>query len=363
MDTARLIQCKGDTLTYILHLESRLIELESAHNTSLESQGSQQLTSASCKPCHVCQNPDRYVKYMRSSFQGSGVKLGFGSQRGHLNDGNQPSEHDNPPSEHDNPPSEIDSPPSEIGSPPSDGNQLSRSKLEICQWEPPPVILSEPPGAVGERKSTIQTYKWEIPWTTSEPPGTVRSVNNESEKRQFVSTFESLPESEISKWLSCNALQRQETLLRLISDLGSEDDDSAPMSQMLSIVLEAGKFMKKAGLMQDLPTKSIKNRPYVCFRELVYCSLCVIALNFTPKSEDVYEAMRLGLGSDAVSHRFQQLIRGAKWANQAIYHLSQTKCGACSWDVIYIGMKLLFNCTGKANVESLAPSRFFCATE
>lgn len=39
MNSARHIQCEGDALTYTLRLELRLIELESAHNTSSEIQG------------------------------------------------------------------------------------------------------------------------------------------------------------------------------------------------------------------------------------------------------------------------------------------------------------------------------------
>ncbi|CDM29690.1 unnamed protein product [Penicillium roqueforti FM164] len=79
------------------------------------------------------------------------------------------------------------------------------------------------------------------------------------------------------------------------------------------------------------PTK----RPFACFQELIFCLLCTVALEVTLK-ENVFQAMQSVFHCDANSKSLRGRIRGAKWANRAIYLLSRTNWGSRSWDIIYI---------------------------
>ena len=63
MGSARLLQCQGDTPTYIKHLELRVIYLEATRDTPsyLDSRNGQHRTGEQTKSCDVCQTPDRYA--------------------------------------------------------------------------------------------------------------------------------------------------------------------------------------------------------------------------------------------------------------------------------------------------------------
>ncbi|KAJ5654926.1 hypothetical protein N7490_001929 [Penicillium lividum] len=151
------------------------------------------------------------------------------------------------------------------------------------------------------------------------------------------SKFQSLPKSENWKVLfSYDEGRRQEIVRHLISGLAPLKSKSPSMlssNPLISALHRYSESMKATALDQANPTKP-KNRPFACFRELVFCSMCAVA-RITTKSEIVYDIMRSVYGSDACSERFRALIRGAKWANEAIYHLSRTKCGKRSWDIVY----------------------------
>ncbi|KAJ5967162.1 hypothetical protein N7501_003410 [Penicillium viridicatum] len=87
--------------------------------------------------------------------------------------------------------------------------------------------------------------------------------------------------------------------------------------------------------MTDTSAESVAKRPFACFQELIFCSLCAVALEVNPK-ENVFQAMRSVFRCDAQSKTLQGRIRGAKWANRAIYLLSRTNRGSYSWDIIYV---------------------------
>ncbi|QQK46745.1 hypothetical protein Pdw03_1643 [Penicillium digitatum] len=52
--------------------------------------------------------------------------------------------------------------------------------------------------------------------------------------------------------------------------------------------------------------------------------------------EEVFQHMQSVFCCDAKPKALRGRIRGAKWANRAIYLLSSTVWGSCSWDIIYI---------------------------
>ncbi|KAJ6133116.1 hypothetical protein N7471_008331 [Penicillium samsonianum] len=63
MNSERMFQCQGDDLTYIRHLELRVISLESTLHTSRpNSQTNQQRTSEQSGSCDVCKNHNYYTK-------------------------------------------------------------------------------------------------------------------------------------------------------------------------------------------------------------------------------------------------------------------------------------------------------------
>lgn len=158
---------------------------------------------------------------------------------------------------------------------------------------------------------------------------------------EVYSKFQSLFKSE--KWkvlFSYNESRRQEIVRHLISGLvplKSKSPSVLSSNPLISALHRYSESMKATTLDQE--TKP-KNRPFACFRELIFCSMCAVA-RMTTKSEIVYDIMRSVYGSDACSGRFRALIRGAKWANEAIYHLSLTKCGKRSWDIVYTSKRLI----------------------
>lgn len=295
MVSERLFQCRGDSPTYVQHLESRVLDLESARATSRCPQRGRKLTTTQSRPCDVCENPGRYFKSV-----GSVNPVGSFSF-------SHPDE--------------------------SDG-----STLQVEIWQPQ--------REVGKKTSSTKRDAKDI--------------------SQLCSKFESLPKSNIWKDLvSFDEVSRKEILLRLISGFDSPESISLskiPPNSLTSVLHEYCKSMQ-ATVSAQAGNKKSQNKPYTCFRELVFCSLCAVAQSYI-ESETVYNIMRSVFGSDASSERFRALIRGAKWANKAIYHLSQTKFGLCSWDIIYSGTKLTQINVSRANsdkLESWAPSGLFCS--
>ncbi|EKV04072.1 hypothetical protein PDIG_91260 [Penicillium digitatum PHI26] len=100
--------------------------------------------------------------------------------------------------------------------------------------------------------------------------------------------------------------------------------------------------------MRGTSAESVANSPFACFKELLFCSLCAVALEVMPK-EEVFQHMQSVFCCDAKPKALRGRIRGAKWANRAIYLLSSTVWGSCSWDIIYIGMKRIPGFSRQAN--------------
>ncbi|KAJ5660905.1 uncharacterized protein N7484_000277 [Penicillium longicatenatum] len=90
-----------------------------------------------------------------------------------------------------------------------------------------------------------------------------------------------------------------------------------------------------SGHISSLESLENTERNNACFRRLVLCSACVVALETTHVGfqEDVYKVMRRIFESNASKDRLQALGRGAKWINQAISSLSSTEWELRSWDI------------------------------
>lgn len=296
MISERLFQCRGDSSTYIQHLELRVLDLESAHATCRcpNSERGRQLTNVQSRSCDVCEDPGRYFKSVSPARPVDSFSF------------SRPDESDN-------------------------------STLQVEIWQPQREVVKKTSSTKSHAKAIAQLY----------------------------SKFESLPNSDNWKDLmSFNEVSRKEILLRLISGFDSPENISlsnVPPNSLTSVLHEYCKSMQ-ATLSAQAGKRKSKNKPYTCFRELVFCSLCAVAQKYI-ESETVYNIMRSVFGSDASSDRFRALIRGAKWANKIIYHLSQTKFGLRSWDMIYSGTKLVRINVVRANsgkLESWAPGGLFC---
>lgn len=100
---------------------------------------------------------------------------------------------------------------------------------------------------------------------------------------------------------------------------------------------------------RSIITSGIKNRQVACVQELVFVSLCAVALRNDENTEKeiVYNIMRQVLRSDAQLLQLQKLIRGARWANRAISLLS-SRWKTRSWDILFVGMLfvLMLSSTG-----------------
>ncbi|KAJ6001122.1 hypothetical protein N7481_001531 [Penicillium waksmanii] len=279
----RLFQCQGD---YIKHLELRIIELETAclsHYPELRREGQ-------CRPCEVCRNPNLYTKDFGGPQESSGDSFRLASE---ICQDNQSSQNDRPP----------------------------ESTFAIIPYEPS--IIIEPPATTDSSTPNVPAQKKRCRFSS------------------FTSSVGDLPESSNwKKWASISETQRKKIVLSLVSGLTFPNDENPIASRQpapIPILLEYGKSMEPAGLTHT-SAKSAEKRPFACFQELVFCSLCAVALEVTAK-EDVFQAMQSVFQSDAGSKSLRARIRGAKWANRAIHLLSLTKWGSCSWDIIYVGMK------------------------
>lgn len=175
-----------------------------------------------------------------------------------------------------------------------------------------------------------------------DPGGTDKCVLSQSKEQQLkvlskFSTFlDDLPQSQVWKdWVSAlHGSQRRKFLQALVQDCVSGAssfvslDPPSSKSTEISILLEYGNSMMANGMI---------NRQLACFRELIFISLCAVALRVTENKDSVYEIMRKVLGSNAYSRQFEKLVRGAKWANSIISLLSQTKWEYSCWDAICVG--------------------------
>ncbi|KAI2734352.1 hypothetical protein DTO013F2_10327 [Penicillium roqueforti] len=310
MDLNRLFRCRGDGLVYIRHLELRILELESACSSRYpEALGTQQQISGQCRPCEVCRNPNIYQGLSSQEISADSIRLASESSPD-----NQPSSADTtrraPESSDDNQPS-----------------QHNRSPERTYAFIPyAPLVTTASSAAKGSSTLTKPAQK------------------KKDRLSSFTSSVGNLPESSAWKnWASINETQRKNVIVSLVSGLESPKDDNPILSEQpttisilvdqpttISLLLEFG----TSGLVETL-AESIANRPFACFRELIICSLSAVALEFNPK-EQVFQAMRTIFCCDAQPKALRGRIRGAKWANRAIYLLSRTNWGPCSWDIIYV---------------------------
>ncbi|KAJ5593079.1 hypothetical protein N7537_009983 [Penicillium hordei] len=113
--------------------------------------------------------------------------------------------------------------------------------------------------------------------------------------------------------------------------------------------------MKPVG-MKRTSAESEVNSPFARFKELLFCSLCAVALEVMPK-EIVFQYMQSVFCCDAQPKALRGRIRGAKWANRAIYLLSRTNWGSCSWDIIYVASNQV-NFYSEFNDYSIKPDEF-----
>lgn len=163
---------------------------------------------------------------------------------------------------------------------------------------------------------------------------------------RFTTFLDGLPESEIWKtWVSAiDDIQRRKILQGLVQTCGSGASSFTSLkaskefavvsskSTSISILSEYANFMISFGLL---------NQQFACFRNILFVSLCAVALAIVRDKEDVYRVMRRIIGTDASSKQLIRLVRGAKWANSLMSILSKTKWAARSWDILCVGMVAL----------------------
>lgn len=156
-------------------------------------------------------------------------------------------------------------------------------------------------------------------------------------QREFGTFLNNLPLDRWKDWVSpVDEAQRGDILRRLVYASPHDLSDKAPEAvyslsgpvDMIPILRQYGTFTKRS---------SGLDRKLACFRELVFVSMCVVALRVSGDRDLVHEAMRTFRNSDTESKHLGKLICGAKWANHAISLLSQTKWASRSWEVIFAG--------------------------
>ncbi|CAG8133814.1 unnamed protein product [Penicillium nalgiovense] len=178
-----------------------------------------------------------------------------------------------------------------------------------------------------------------------DPNWTRKRARDQSKKHQpktlsrFISFIDNLPESEIWKnWVSAlDEIQRKEYLEALVQNCGSGTSNFASLGTAkeladvsskptdISILSQYASFMVSFGTL---------NQQLACFQNLVFVSLCAVALEKTENKDGVHAVMREVLGSDASSKQLVKLVRGAKWANSLVSLLSKTKWASRSWDIL-----------------------------
>jgi hypothetical protein len=179
--------------------------------------------------------------------------------------------------------------------------------------------------------------------------GTNKSTLTQSKKQQFktLSIFskflDDLPQSNTWKnWvLALDGIQRREMLRSLVQDCGTGASMFSSLEAHKSLT-DVSSESTSISILSDYAASIVLigkgNRQLACFREMIFVSLCAVALETFERKDSVYEAMRRVLGSDADSKQLLKLVRGAKWANSLISLLSETKWASRSWDILCVGM-------------------------
>ncbi|KAJ5117686.1 hypothetical protein N7448_011318 [Penicillium atrosanguineum] len=96
---------------------------------------------------------------------------------------------------------------------------------------------------------------------------------------------------------------------------------------------------------QSISTVRTTNRQAACIQELIFVSMCAVALRNEEDAEkdNIYKNMREVFQSDAGLPQLQKLIRGAKWANSAVSLLTPS-WKTRSWDLLIFGMFVKIIC-------------------
>lgn len=191
------------------------------------------------------------------------------------------------------------------------------------------------------RTSTFEVIEYNPPRDTNpRSKNRKQGARSQSAKRQyevlseFTQSMCNLPKTEAwKKWVSANDFQRGELVRGLVEGFAPTDVlNAAPrklaVSTELDILHEYGNSMKAS-------TATIQQLKY--FRELIFCSLCAVALRSAQSNDDVYKAMRKVFDSDASSKTLETLVRGAKWVNRTISLLTDTKWALRRWDIALLG--------------------------
>ncbi|KAJ5330527.1 hypothetical protein N7476_000310 [Penicillium atrosanguineum] len=198
------------------------------------------------------------------------------------------------------------------------------------------------------------------PTVRLDPNTTGRCARDQSRKPQlktlsrFISFIGDLPKSKIwENWVSAlDEIQRIDFLEALVQNCGSGTSSFAPLgtakelagvssnSTDIYILSQYASYMVSFGML---------NRQLACFQNLVFVSLCAVALEKTEDRDGVYVVMRKVLGSDATSKQLAKLVRGAKWANSLVSLLTKTKWASRSWDILCVGMVAMLMLSLQAN--------------
>lgn len=296
MACERRIQFEGDDASYIRFLEARVLELEDTIQQSLPqsariqrivspvSHGDSNHSNSMCGTGYNCTR--RRINGLENSAQrrqDGGTRLAFAS-RGK----------DQDTQEHGNPCASI---------------------FEVIEYNPP--RDTNPRSKNRKRGARSQS--------------TDRQHQVLSEFTRFMCD---LPKTEVwKKWVSVNDCQRGELVRGLVEGFAPTNVFNAlprklPMSTELAILHDYGNSMKTS-------TATIQQLKH--FRELIFCSLCAVALRSAQSNDDVYKAMREVFGSDASSKTLETLVRGAKWVNHTISLLTHTKWTLRRWDTALLG--------------------------
>lgn len=294
MACARRFSFEGDDAAYIRFLEDRVHELESTLQTSISREAQVQRMdlpqshSAKSQVNNICEGTsDCRTQSVRGSENAVPGCLGDGTR---LANARQAEGQDTQPSD--------------------DARGATFEIIEFNPFRDPKLHLNK-----GKPEARSQTAK---------------------KQRQLLSQFtrfiRDLPKSEVwLEWVSVSDSERQRIIHHLIQGFAPTGLKASPpgiLSTELAILAEYGNSMAKS---------STTPRQFTCFRELIFCSLCAVALRSVENKEEVYETMRKVFGSDAGTKTFEALIRGAKWINHAICLLSRTGWALQSWDIILLG--------------------------
>ncbi|KAJ5764724.1 hypothetical protein N7520_004283 [Penicillium odoratum] len=158
---------------------------------------------------------------------------------------------------------------------------------------------------------------------------------------RFISFMDGLPKSKIwENWVSAIDKTRRGNFLRaLVQNCGSSTSslaslgttkELADMSSTLTNVFVLSEYASFMG------SYGIVNQQLTCFLNMVFVSLCAVALENNEDKDGVWAVMRKVLGSDASSKQLGRLVRGAKWANGLVSLFLKTKWESRSWDILCV---------------------------